>query len=270
MEMGTYFQEEAFGTSPYPWQHQIITQLCCMVIPNSGIPPAPVLLVEPTDDGKSVIRNILSITNGAFLLTITPLILLEANVETKMTLKTKYTVGTVVLVHLDTISLLKDQNDLVMELKHLLLDGHTNVLLFLSPHVILNKKLPWSDFIDWLMVNKRLSMVCVDKVHLFVHFGLTFRDNFKGLTPVLFAKLKVVGSGTMAVFPLLFMTGIGLKTIVFLLQKLLGIHFDNKHNIFWPLDEDMQHCWVFFEVKMNFGQLLKDSTANKFMLYTNT
>mgnify|MGYP002177090796 CR=1 FL=1 len=207
IEMCTYFQEEVFGTTPYPWQQEVIAHLCCMVIPNSGIPPAPVLLVRPTGGGKSAVRDVFSIMNGGFSLTITPLLSLGADQEAKITLKAKHTAGKVLSVHLDEIRSMNDQKDLVMELKRLPPDGHTTVLLFLSPQAILNKKFPWSDFLDWLIINKRLSLVCVDEVHLFVHFGLTFRDEFKGLTPVLFDKLKVGGSAALTTIPLLFMTG---------------------------------------------------------------
>ncbi len=52
---------KVFGTKPYPWQQEVIAHLCCMVIPHSGIAPAPVLLVRPTGGGKSSVRDIFSI-----------------------------------------------------------------------------------------------------------------------------------------------------------------------------------------------------------------
>jgi hypothetical protein len=36
-----------------------------------------------------------------------------------------------------------------------------------------------SAFIDWMIVNEGLLMVCVNEVCFFVHFALTFRDDFK-------------------------------------------------------------------------------------------
>ena len=144
----------------------------------------------------------------------------------------------------------------------------------------MTKNFPWSVFIDWMIENNRLSLVCVDEVHLFVHFGLTFRDEFKGLGPVLFDKLKVPGNGTVTTIPLLFMTGTCSPTIVSSLQRLIGIHFNTAHNVFWPLAAEMQHRKVFFEVnyttqvvkvfKNKLGPLLKRSTVHKFIIYTNT
>jgi superfamily II DNA helicase RecQ len=177
-----------------------------MVLLNSDIIPAPVLLVRPTGGGKSSISDVFSVMNGGFLLTITPLLSLGADQEAKNYLNAKQTAGTVILVHhLDKIRSFSDQNDLVTQLKRIPPGGRTTLLLFLSPQVILNKKFPWSAFIDWMIANYRLSLVCVDEVHLFVHFGLTFRDVFKGLTLVLFDKLKVPGSNTKTTIALLFM-----------------------------------------------------------------
>ena len=173
-EMATYFMEEVFGTTPYPWQQQVIAHLCCMSIPDSGIACAPVLLIRPTGGGKSSVRDIYSIMNGGFSLTIAPLLSLGADQEAKITLKARHSAGKVVSVHLDEIRSPSEQNALVTQLKLIPCDGHTTVFLFSSPQAILNKKFPWSSFLDWTIFHDRLSMVCVDKVHLFVHFGLTF------------------------------------------------------------------------------------------------
>ena len=164
-----------------------------MQIPPSGIAPAPVLLVRPTGGGKSAVRDVYSVLSGGFSLTITALLSLGADQEEKLSLRAKHTAGTVVAVHLDEVRSLADQQTLVNRLKLLPEDGHTTVVLFLSPQAILNKKFLWMELIDWLIVNNRLSLVCVDEVHLFVHFGMTFRDEFKLLTIGLFNKLKITG-----------------------------------------------------------------------------
>jgi superfamily II DNA helicase RecQ len=279
-EFASYYMKEVFGTTPYPWQLQVMAHLCCMGIPDSKIDPAPVLLVRPTGGGKSSVRDVYSIMNGGFSLTITPLLSLGADQESKITLKARQTTGNVISVHLDEIRSPADQNTLVTMLKAIPPDGHTTVLLFSSPQAILNKDFPWSAFIDWMILNNRLTMVCVDEVHLFVHFGLTFRDEFKGLTPALFDKLKVPGSTTKTTIPFLFMTGTCSKTIVSSLQRLIGIQFDTSRNVFWPGADEMQHRNVLFEVvyttqvlkvfKKKVGPHLKRSTIEKFIVYTNT
>jgi superfamily II DNA helicase RecQ len=179
--MAVWSMEEVFGTTPYPWQLDVITHLLSMVIPGSGVPSAPVLLVRPAGGGKSSVRDVYSaVMKGGISLTITPLLALGADQDEKITLKAKQTSGTIALVHLDKLVRTKsDQQGLVNLIKALPDDSHTTVLLFSSPQAILNKSFLWLKLIDWLIAHGRLSMVCVDEVHLFVHFGMTFRDEFK-------------------------------------------------------------------------------------------
>jgi superfamily II DNA helicase RecQ len=279
-EMAKAFMEEVFCTTPYPWQQEVISHLCCMQIPNSGSTPAPVLLVRPTGGGKSSVRDVYSIMNGGFSLTITPLLSLGADQEEKITLKAQQSAGTVLSLHLDEIRSLADQQQLVDNLKLLTKQSNTSVLLFSSPQAILNKKFLWMTFIDWLIVNERLSMVCVDEVHLFVHFGMTFRDEFKNLTSHLFDKLKLVGNTTTTKIPILFMTGTCTKTIVETIEKITGLLFDKQKNIYWPSALEMSHRHVFLDVayttkalslfKKKVGPLLKETSLHKYIIYTNT
>jgi superfamily II DNA helicase RecQ len=218
--------------------------------------------------------------DGGFSLTITPLLSLGADQEEKLTSRAKQTTGRVVSVHLDEIRALSDQQELINELKLIPPDGHTTVVLFSSPQALLNKTFLWKPFLSWLIENDRLSMVCVDEVHLFVHFGLTFRTEFKQLTPILFDKLKVPGSSYRTTIPLLFMTGTCSKTIVTMIEKITGIGFDTDTNVFWPPASELKHRHVFFDVaytiqalslfKKKVGPLLKEMTTDKFILYTNT
>jgi superfamily II DNA helicase RecQ len=122
---------------------------------------------------------------------------------------------------LDKLCSKSDQQGLVKMIEALFDDSHTMVLLFSSPQVILNKSFLWLGLIDWLIAHGRLSMACVDKVHLFVHFGMMFRDKFKELNPVLFSKLKVRGSNTRSTTPILFMTASCTKSIVGTGEKML-------------------------------------------------
>jgi superfamily II DNA helicase RecQ len=121
--MAVWFMEEVFETTPYLWQQQVVAHLCCMPIPDSGVQLAPVLLVRPTGGGKSSVRDVYSVINGEFSLTITPLLSLGADQEEKITQRAKQTHGTVISVHLDEIRSLHDQQQLILELKALSADG---------------------------------------------------------------------------------------------------------------------------------------------------
>jgi hypothetical protein len=279
-DLATDVMREVFGKTPYAWQQKVIAHLCCMQIPQSSIAPAPVLLVRPTGGGKSAVRDVSSILSGGFSLTITPLLSLGADQEEKITLRAKDTGGTVVAVHFDEVRSVADQQSLITSLKLIPVDGHTTVIMFSSPQAILNKTFLWKQFIHWLIDNDLLSLVCVDEVHLFVHFGLTFRDEFRQLTTVLFNKLKVIGSLQRTKIPLLFMTGTCTRHIVQSIEKIVGIRFDTTANIFWPGPDEMQHRQVMFEVaytsqplaffKKRVAPTLKATSLKKFIVYSNT
>jgi superfamily II DNA helicase RecQ len=58
------------------------------------------------------------------------------------------------------------------------------VILFLSPQAIANSTI-YQDMFQGLLDRKVLSGVCIDEVHLFVQFGLRFRD---GSTPLSYGR----------------------------------------------------------------------------------
>jgi superfamily II DNA helicase RecQ len=125
---------------------------------------------------------------AGFSLTIVPPLSLGADQEEKLTLRAEHAEGTITSVHLDKIRSVADQELLISKLKLLPNKSSATVVLFSSPQAMLDKKFLWLDFLNWLIDNNRLSLVCVDEVHLFAHFGMTFREEFKLSTPALFNK----------------------------------------------------------------------------------
>jgi superfamily II DNA helicase RecQ len=251
-----------------------------MDLPRSGLLPAPVLLVRPTGGGKSSVRDVYSVMKGGVSLTICPLLSLGADQEAKFNLKALDATGPVVAIHLDEIRSLADQRLIVDKIMGLSTRTHMSVLLFSSPQAICNKKFLWQTLIDWLIVNQRMSMVCVDEMHLFVHFGMTFRDEFKELTPLLFKKLMTVGSTTTTQVPLLFMTATCTKRILSTIELMSGLLFDTQVNVFWPTPDAMAHRHVLLDVQYSISPLsvfkkkveprLKVSTKEKYIIYSNT
>ena len=77
-----------------------------------------------------------------------------------------------------------------------------------------------------------LKLVCIDEVHLFVMFGITFRKEFTALKTLLFRHLlnnidpRYTYSSGLCVdlkVPLLLMTATFDNTLLDLLQKMIGI-----------------------------------------------
>lgn len=98
---------------------------------------------------------------------------------------------------------------------------------------------PWKNTLHQLIVKKVMSLVCIDEVHLFVHFGTTFRTNFGLLKTSLFRSMidknHVENSNflpTVLHIPLLFMTATFNLHLLQLLQKLTGIRI-LPINFFW-------------------------------------
>jgi superfamily II DNA helicase RecQ len=172
--------------------------------------------------------------NGGVSLTITPLLSMGADQQAKIELKAKQTAGKVVSIHLDEIQALADQNAIILMIKALPADRHTMVILFSSPQAFVNKKSPWSELVDKLIKNDHLSMVCIDELHLFTHFVMTFRNKFKELTMFLLYKLKFIGSASKmkTKIPILFMTASCTKSVVDVASTIPGLTFDTSVTVF--------------------------------------
>ena len=84
--------------------------------------------------------------------------------------------GPVLAYQLDSIK----RPNLIEKLKNKLdsLTKTTNVTIFLysSPECLLRE--PWKSMVIGLINRQVLKLVCVDEVHLFVMFGVTFRKEF--------------------------------------------------------------------------------------------
>ena len=127
-------------------------------------------------------------------------------------------------------------------------------------------------------------MVTVDKVHLFVHFGLTFRKEFMYLTSKLFTKLRCGTSNNyskkFSKVPILFMTATCTKFIVERVESMIGFTIDKSANVFWPGPLGMDHRQVFLDVqyttqalssfKTKSASRFKDDLVEKYIVYSNT
>jgi superfamily II DNA helicase RecQ len=221
--------EDVLGNTPYQWQKDVIGHMAMMPIPHSGIDCAPLLLVRPTGGGKSSVRDVFSLMNGGVSLTISPLLSLGADQEEKLKAKAKQTLGPVCPIHIDEFRCVVEQKQTVAKIKGLLKDGSTTVFIFSSPQAIVKNKI-WCELIDYLIYNQRLSMVCVDEVHLFAHFGMTFRKEFQLLDKKLFKKLRVGNSKTLTKVPILFMTATCTEAIVARVEVMTGLVFNRDDN----------------------------------------
>ena len=57
--------------------------------------------------------------------------------------------------------------------------GATTIFLYTSPECLLRE--PWKSLMVRLIDKEILNLVCIDEIHLFVMFGITFRKEFTAL-----------------------------------------------------------------------------------------
>ena len=88
---------------------------------------------------------------------------------------------------------------------------NASVFVYSSPECLMKE--PWKSLLMKLINNGVLKLVCVDEIHLFVIFGVTFRKSFVNLKDTFFKHLidnsKTTSSSSHAVHlkvPLLLMT----------------------------------------------------------------
>ena len=109
-------------------------------------------------------------------------------------------------------------------------DMKNSILLFVSPQAIVDKPY-WMQFIKDLVTRKLLRLVAVDKIQLFIHYGLLFRHQFSMLSNTLFRDLKV--GRTCTKIPVLFMIVTYTVEMFAQLQTLTGLNFTkDKRNLF--------------------------------------
>jgi len=124
-------------------------------------------------------------------------------------------------------------------------------LLFSSPQAITKNK-TLQDLIEHLVGNRTLSMICIDKAHLFVQFGRSFRAEFQELKPLLFDKIvlhREAEKGVTLSVPVMFMTATFTKALLDEAEVISGLSLSNPRNIFWPTASGMEHRSVFLDVK---------------------
>ena len=244
---------DVFGKMPYQWQLEILSQLSFMKKIDTSIYPGAVLLVRPTGGGKSSVRDVYSVMCAGVSLTITPLLSLGADQTQKIRQNASTNGGPVHAYHLDELRCPQAQQLLSDQLLSLSINTDTTVFLFSSPQAIVNNQV-WRPMIDSLIAKRLLSMLCIDEVHLFVQFGLTFRQEFALLQSVLFKKLRVQASASAepsrfhTTVPVLFMTATCNQTMVEQIEKLSGLRFHRSSNIFWPSADAMHHWNVCLRV----------------------
>eukprot|EP00978_Attheya_sp_CCMP212_P030618 scaffold113201_cov65-Attheya_sp.AAC.1 len=241
-EISCLSMTSAFGLDPFPWQEHIVSHLNLMNSDDSGIDPGGVLLVRPTGGGKSLLHDLFADGVGGMHWSISPLLSLTADQESKINLTAFQDNGDIILVHLDTYRTDTQCLKVVEGILSFPLDTTSTIIIFSSPQALTDCK-GFTDLFNKLTTFQagvhNLKSVTIDEMHLFVQFGMFFGSEFLKLKPVIFKRLKKISSGIGANryvthIPILFMTATCTSKVVDQLELMTGIFFLKPSNIFWP------------------------------------
>ena len=232
---------EVWGRIPRDFQQVAIPRLLTMRHPPNR--PQALLLVQRTGGGESAVAQTVGCVDCGVVLIVEETLALAADQKSKVG-QARNAYGPVLAHQLDSVK----RPNLIEKLKNKLdsLTKTTNVTMFLhsSPECLLRD--PWKSMVIGLIKRKVLKLVCVDEVHLFVMFGVTFRKEFTLLKSSFFkhlidptsAHLPPGSLATHLKVPVLLMTATLNKELLQLLQTMIGIRV-SPENCIWSTRDNM-------------------------------
>ena len=305
---------EGLGYLPKPFQQQVLSHILSMVddnaqafplddsapqtsnintsnittspTSNSSIHccnrPQPVLIVHGTGGGKSSIYQTIGFVKGGTHLIIQNTLSLSSDQMSKVDSMHDKCVLAFQLDSIKQSSMRKDLIQFFDNIENYITDFA--VFLFASPEAILDPT--WNSMISDLLKKRHIRNVCIDEVHLFVHFALSFRIQFLHCKNALFEKLLLSNaegqedtSRTYTSVPVMFMTASFNKQLFNILEKITGYNFD-KRNIFWSerkqferrnISIDLTVCPQLIKYcKESLHNVLSTNNFKKAIMYSNS
>jgi superfamily II DNA helicase RecQ len=153
--------------------------------------------VQPTGSGKSSVPQTASVVTSGVTFIIECTQSLGSDQASKIKQATTSN-GALVYAHqLDLLKTNDERNALATNIHTVMSDkkhssienGIVSFILFTSPEALLHPT--WSKLLDDMISMEMITLFCIDEVHLFVEFGLSFRKSFLDLRKEVFAKLLI-------------------------------------------------------------------------------
>ena len=213
--------------TPIDFQREAIPRLLMMrCVPHN---PQALLLVQGTGGGKSAVAQTVGCVDCGVTLIIVETLALAADQRSKVT-SANGIYGTILVYQLDSMK----KKELIEKLEKKLLsikkDDNTTIFLYTSPECLMRE--PWRSVMVKLIDRRVLKLVCIDEIHLFVMFGITFRKEFTLLKNTFFRHLVcnrdprysyATGLCHDLKVPLLLMTAAFNNSLLSLLEKMIGV-----------------------------------------------
>ena len=226
--------EQALSLYPCPFQLAIISHIIQMNNkPCFNHHIEPCLLVQGTRGGKSSVYQMIEVLTAGVTLIIESMLSLSSDQMSKIS-KIKQTTDGITSIQLDSIKKADQQASVVTALLSLKANTNRTIYLFASPEALTQPV--WSSLIKELITKQTLNLVCIDEVHLFVQFAITFRPSIISLKSLLFDLLHSTHASNnntqQLTVPVLFMTATFNEKMKELLTKITGLKI-RKECIFW-------------------------------------
>jgi len=278
-----------WGKEPYQFQSDSIDMVLRMSLPpehQQHLPPGALTVVQQTSRGKSAITRCAGSILRGVILTVVPLLSIGADQVSIIEKQASeinqlgQRTGSVVSFHLDKVKQAATKRSLAAALLNLSKDTLTTVFLFASPQAILKKE--WETVLEMTAKNL-IRLFCLDEVHLYVNFGLTFRQDFVKLKNVLFKWIRTRplshGPNLLLKVPVVLMTATWDLELARVFELMTGAH--PKQDLFiWANAEGMQRRQLSIKMvpaqkkanklKEQCQELLEGSQNRKAIIYSNS
>ena len=217
---------QVWGRNPRHYQSFVISHILRMMAKQTK--PDPVLLVQSTGSGKSSIPLTCAVVDGGVSIIIENTLALSSDQASKVNTQANTDSKKVRAFQLDLFNTKEQQQQLsTFILNHCKDHNDSSIILFTSPETLLQDV--WIEFLQNCITKSILRLFCIDEIHLFVEFGLSFRSDFQLLKTKVITLLHENGR---FIVPIVFMTATFNNNLLHLLQRMLGIQF-MLPNIFW-------------------------------------
>ena len=252
--------EKVFSRTPRSYQSSIIAHILKMM---SGEDPAePVLMIQPTGSGKSTVPLTCSVVQGGVSIVVENTLALGSDQSSKISSIVNPGVKNIKSYQLDTFkapSELKRLCDSI--LKHITSNSSTSIICFSSPETLVHSVTV--NFIQQLISKSKLNFFCIDEIHLFLEFGISFRPSFLKLKNKIISLFFKEDKVSMTI-PILLMTATFDFNMYCIIQKMLGIQL-NSNNVFWagPYNFRKRHI----KIEMKYSQQVFKHTCDMVSKY---
>ena len=162
-----------WGRTPRGYQRYVIPHILRMT--KNIIPPGAILMVQATGSGKSSIPQTVAVVDGGITIIIENTLSLSSDQISKI--KDHNENKNIVAFQLDEIKTDQLRKSVAASITNSIqIDNTLSVFIFTSPEALIQDI--WFEFFKESLLSNKIKLLCIDEVHLFVDFGLTFRKNF--------------------------------------------------------------------------------------------